>query len=103
MSLAAKFRARIREVVASTPAIARAAAPLIEARLRADATTRRGNVPQFPPLGPRIPITAEAVGSQVQVRAAGWVMRKVAQKGETVEWVKILRSVTRRKLAEGRR
>lgn len=84
-------------------AIAAKSAPLIEARLREDATTRRGNVPQFAP-GPvghpmaSVPITATSAGPWINVRAAAWVMAKAVEKGQPAEWAEIVRGEAQRSL-----
>ncbi len=96
----AKLRVRLRELVTGTSEAARRAAPRIEAKLRADATTRRGNIPQYPPLGPLVPITAKAVGESVVVRAAAWVLKKAFDKGQVARWGDIAREESRARLKE---
>lgn len=92
-----------RAVQRVTQTAAERAAPRIEEKLRADATTRRGNVPQFGP-GPKghpmsyVAISATANGSTVDVKAAGWVMEKAAEKGQVEEWAAIVREEARRSL-----
>lgn len=92
-----------RAVQRVTQTAAERAAPLIEEKLRADATTRRGNVPQFGPGPPGrpmsyVPISATAEGSTVNVRAAEWVMQKAAEKGQPAEWAEIVREEARRSI-----
>ncbi len=90
-----RLRTRIRELVNAPEAIARAAAPRIEAKLRADATTRRGNVPSFGPMGD-IPIRAEVRATSVVVTGPGWVIEKAAELGQVAEWADIEREEARR-------
>jgi len=87
------------------PKIARVAAPQIEAKLRADATTKRGNVPAFSPgpkgsPGPTIPITAEARGPTITVTAPDWVLQKAIERGQVSEWIDIAEQATREVLGE---
>ncbi len=101
--LSAVFDRAVFAVRRVTQTAAERAAPRIEEKLRADATTRRGNVPQFGP-GPKghpmtyVPISATADGATVNVRAADWVMRKAAEKGQPEEWAAIVREEARRSL-----
>jgi hypothetical protein len=73
------------------------AAPIIQAKLRADSTTKRGNVPTFSP-GPgghpsgTIPSTATASGGEVRVTAAEWVMAKAEELGQPAEWEAIAKA-----------
>ena len=101
MGLFAKLRARLTQLVKSPPSIAERSAPRIQARLRQDATTRRGNVPQFAP-GPKgrnwttIPITATAKGADVVVNGPDWVLRKAEEKGQHQIWADIIREEARK-------
>ena len=102
MRLFAKLRARLAELVKSPPTIAERAAPRIQARLRKDATTRRGNVPQFAPgaqghPGPTIPILATAKGDEIVVTGPKWVLDKAAQKGQHEAWAAIVREEARKR------
>lgn len=45
-----------------------------------------------------VPITATATGPWINVRAAGWVMTKAAEKGQPAEWAAIVREEARRSL-----
>lgn len=79
----------------------RQAAPRIQAKLRSDATTRRGNVPSFGKFG-NIPITAKVRTGQVVVTGADWVMERANEEGQPKEWAEIVREETR-KAARGSR
>jgi hypothetical protein len=68
----------------------RQAAPRIQAKLRSDATTARGNVPSYGKFG-QIPITASVRAGAVVVTAADWVMEKAKAEGQPKEWAGILR------------
>ncbi len=73
------LRIRLAELMAAPQTIAERAAPRIEAKLRADATTKRGNVPGF-----------GALGGTVSVDAPAWVMKKANELGQTEEWAEIV-------------
>ena len=101
MGLFKALRERIRQAFARPATIAERAAPLVQARLRLDATTRRGNIPQFAPgakghPGPTIPIVARAQGSDIVVTGPGWVMDKANERGQPKEWANIVRDVAKR-------
>ena len=85
------FIAALPERVA---AIAEKSAPEIEAKLRADATTGRGNVPSYGKFGD-VPITARASGETITVTAAGWVMKKAIDLDQPEEWLGIVRENVR--------
>jgi hypothetical protein len=101
VSTAAAFD-RIRERIVrvkGAPAVAAAmAAPRIQAKLRADATTRRGNVPSYGEMG-NAPITVEALPEAIVVRGPDWVLRKAAERGQVDEWVGIVREEASRAMA----
>lgn len=81
----------IKDLSGAPQRAAQRAAPRIQAQLRADSTTRRGNVPTFAP-GPAghpsgtIPSTATAAGGEVRVVAADWVMAKAEERGQPAQW-----------------
>ena len=79
----------------------RAAAPRIQAKLRSDATTARGNVPSFGKFGD-IPISARVRAGGVVVTAADWVLDKAKDEGQPKEWAGIVRDEVR-KAARGSR
>lgn len=96
-----RARARLDAILRAPATAAERAAPRIEAKLQADATTRRGNLPQFGPgaqghPGGYVPISARAVPGGVDVHAAGWVLDKAREKGQPVEWAEIMREELRR-------
>lgn len=72
-------------------------APVIQIKLRRDSTTKRGNVPGFDP-GPKghpfgnVPSMATAVGSDVVVTCADWVMAKAVELGQPAEWEAIAKA-----------
>lgn len=96
-----RFNARI-EWVRTAPSRARAeVAARVQATLRADATTKRGNVPSFEPGGPAIPITATPVADGVRVRAVDWVMKKARERGQAETWKEIATEEIAREIAKG--
>jgi hypothetical protein len=100
MSNAAAFdriRERIVRVKGAPAVAAAAAAPRILAKLRADATTRRGNVPSYGEMG-NIPIAVEALPEAIVVRGPDWVLRKAAKLGQVDEWADIVREEAARAL-----
>ena len=95
---------RLQVFIAALPdrvsAIAEKSATEIAAKLRADATTKRGNVPQFSPgakghPGGDIPITATAAGDTITVSAPDWVLAKAIDRGQPDEWIGIVRENVR--------
>lgn len=101
MGLFDRFFARIAQIAEAPKTIAERSAERIEAKLTADATTRRGNVPQFGPgakghPGGYVPISASAHGDVIDVRAAEWVLAKAREKGQPEEWAAIVRDETRK-------
>ncbi len=91
-----RARARLDALLRAPAMAAERAAPRIEAMLQEDATTRRGNVPQFGPgadghPGGYVPINARPVPDGVDVHAAGWVLDKAREKGQVAGWVEILK------------
>lgn len=96
MGLFSKLRERLASLTRAPQTIAQRAAPRIEAKLRADARTRRGNVPSFSPGGPNVPIEVRAQGNEITVTAVDWVLRKANEKGQTTEWAGIVRDEARR-------
>ena len=83
------LRERIVQIQASPVLTATAAAPLIEAKLKGDATTKRGNVPSFGKKG-EARITATARGASVIVSGPDWVMQKAQDRGQVDEWIDIV-------------
>lgn len=97
--------ARLNGLIAATPAIARASAPLIEAQGRRDLTTARGNVPWFkgPARGSTdIPFTVKAVGTNLEMRGVGWAMKRAYARNYVAGWTAILKK-TARAVAKGKR
>jgi hypothetical protein len=91
-----RIRARIKEILAKPKTAAERAAPRIEAKLKRDATTRRGNIPSFSPGGPDVPIAVTASGDEIKVGAVDWVLEKANEKGQPAEWAEIVREEVRR-------
>jgi len=84
-----RLRQHIIEIKAAPARVAQASAPRIQAKLRADSTTRRGNVPSFAKFGD-IPSVAVANGNNVEVTCADWVMRQVDKRSQISSWVGII-------------
>lgn len=94
MGFFSTIKRRLAELTEAPPTIAERAAVRIEAKLRADATTKRGNVPSFGKFGD-VPIRVDAIGEEVKVNAAPWVMAKAEELGQPAEWTEIVREETR--------
>lgn len=75
------------------------AAARVQARLRQDATTRRGNVPGFGELGG--PITAAPTAEGVSVKAPGWVHDIAEREEQPADWAEDVADEVRRALEEG--
>jgi hypothetical protein len=86
----AKTKLRLEAMKRAPAEALRQAAPRIQAKLRSDATTARGNVPSFGKFG-QIPITATVRAGQVVVTAADWVMEKAKDEGQPKEWAAVVR------------
>ncbi len=94
----ADLRARLRGMIAATPAAARHAAPLVQAQARRDLTTALGNVPWFK--GPLkgstdIPFTVKAVGTNLEMRGVGWAMKRAYDRNYVAGWSAIVRQAAR--------
>ena len=85
------LRIRLREIAAAGSLALPRAAKRIEAKLRADATTKRGNVPE---------ISATDTANAVFVTAPEWVHTKAKDLGQPDDWKDILAEEVRR-AAEG--
>jgi len=87
------IRQRLIDIRGAPFAAARGAAPRILRKLRADATTRRGNVPSFGRMGD-VPIAIEvrdtASAATVVVKGPDWVLKKAQQLGQVEEWKEII-------------
>jgi hypothetical protein len=90
-----KTKHRLQALKRAPAEALRQAAPRIQARLRSDATTARGNVPAFGKFG-NIPITATVRAGQVVVTAADWVMEKAKDEGQPKVWAGIMRDEARK-------
>ncbi len=99
MSLAAKLSERIVQIEGAPATIAAAAAPRIQAKLRADATTKRGNVPGFGEMGG--PITATSGSDSITVTAPDWVHEKASELKQPDGWVAIVADEARRVVGGG--
>lgn len=102
MGLFDRARARLDDLLRAPATAAQRAAPRIEARLQEDATTRRGNVPQFGPgadghPGGYVPISVTAKGTEIDIKAAGWVLDKAREKGQVAAWTEIMKEELRRR------
>lgn len=84
---------RLAELPARAASALPAAAARIQAKLRVDATTRRGNVPGFGKMGG--PITVEASDDGVAVDAPSWVLAKARALGQPKAWLDIVREEVR--------
>ena len=96
-----KTRHRLAEMKRAPAEALRQAAPRIQARLREDATTKRGHVPSYGKFGD-IPITAAVRARQVVVTAVDWVMEKAKDEGQPKAWAAVVREEAKKAL-RGRR
>ena len=83
------IKKRLQEIAGAPAKTKRRAAPRIETKLRADATTRRGNVPSYGKMG-NVPIRAEVRADGIAVSGPDWVIEKAKQKGQISQWDEIL-------------
>lgn len=96
----ARLQVRLAELTSVPSRALPRAAARIQAKLREDSTTRRGNVPAYGEMGG--PSTAIARGdNEVVVTAAGWVQKKAGELGQVGEWKAILKEEVERALSEG--
>lgn len=79
-----RLRARVADIEAAPARAMPRAAARIQARFRADATTRRGNVPGFGRLGGPITVTAQATG--IAISAPAWVMSIAYDRAQPDDW-----------------
>lgn len=75
-------------------------APIIQAKLIADSTTKRGNVPSYDKFGD-VKTVANSTPNSIEVTAADWVMSKAASSGQIDEWCSILESATAEAVKSG--
>ena len=86
------LRERIVQIRTAPERIAQIAAPLIQDRLRSDATTKRGNVPSFGKFGD-VPIVATPTPSSIDVTAPDWVLKIAQERGQVDGFVEIIMDV----------
>jgi len=84
------IRERLVEVGSIPEIVALRSAPLIEDKLRADATTKRGNVPSYGKMGD-VPINVEVSAGNIHVHGPDWVLQKAQERGQVDDWVDIVR------------
>lgn len=84
-----RIRDRLLQLRTAPERVARAAAPRIEAKFRADATTKRGNVPSFGAMG-NVPIRAEVRPEAILVHGPDWCIDKAVSLGQVDQWVAIV-------------
>ncbi len=95
------LKKRLERLRAAPAAVLRAAAPLVEEKLRADATTRRGNVPSFGRMG-NVPIRVEVRSGALAITGPDWVIEKAKEKDQPAEWRDIVRAEGHRVLGDGK-
>ncbi len=76
-------------VKAAPGIVAVAAARRVQAKFRADARTKRGNVPSFGKMG-NVPIVAAARPEAIVVTAPDWCVAKADEKGQIAGWLDIV-------------
>lgn len=94
------LRERIVEIKASPITTAIAAAPVIEANLRRNARTKRGNVPSFGRMGD-VPIAVKVNGPSIVVSGPDWVLKKAQQLGQVDEWVETVKNAASIEMRKG--
>lgn len=85
------LKERIVQIKGAPEEAARLAAPLIEAKFRNDATTKRGNVPSYGERG-NVPISATSAGATIAVTGPDWSMKIAQERGQVDEWCEIAAS-----------
>lgn len=88
-----RLRARLADIQAAPSRALPIAAARIQAKIRSDSTTKRGNVPAFGDMGSPTTVTAQATG--ITIRAADWVMSKAYDLAQPEDWRAILRDALR--------
>jgi hypothetical protein len=83
------FRKRIRLAQSGPKSAMARAADLVVAKFRADATTRRGNVPSFGRMGD-VPIRASVRPQAINVSGPNWCIEKARERGQTKDWRNII-------------
>jgi hypothetical protein len=89
------LKKKIADLRTAPQTAAQAAAPRILAKLRADATTRRGNIPSYGKMG-NVPIAVEVRANEILVNGPDWVLKKAQEKGQVAEWAEIVRQEAER-------
>jgi hypothetical protein len=84
-----RLRARVAQIESAPERALPLAAARIQEKFRADATTKRGNVPGFGDMGGPITVTAQSTG--LRIAAPEWVMDKAYELGQPDDWKDILR------------
>lgn len=97
-----RTKKRLVQMKAAPALVAKAAAPRIQAQFRADATTKRGNVPSYGDKGD-VPITATPRPEAVVVSGPAWCVEKAQEKGQIDGWVGILKEEAQRIFVGGGR
>lgn len=91
-------RERIAQIRTAPERVARRAAPLIEEKLRRDATTKRGNVPSFGKFG-EVPIVAVPTPNSINVTAPDWVLKIAQERGQVDGFVEVIMDVAAQEMA----
>lgn len=91
-------RERIAQIRTAPERVAQRAAPLIEEKLRRDATTKRGNVPSFGKFG-EVPIVATPTPNSIDVTAPDWVLKIAQERGQVDGFVEIIMDVAAQEMA----
>lgn len=98
----AKLRQRIADLRRAPERTLERSSVRILAKFRADARSKRGNVPSYGKFGD-VPISVKAQGNNaLLVSAAPWVMKMAEKKGQPAEWAEIVREEAREAMG-GRR
>ncbi len=91
------IKIRLTELQRAAFEVCEESAPIIEAKLRSDATTRRGNVPSFGPMG-NVQIAVEVRPEAIVVQGPDWVLEKAQELGQIDEWTQMVLDVAGAKL-----
>lgn len=91
-------RERVAQIRTAPERVAQRAAPLIQDKLRSDATTKRGNVPSFGKFGD-VPIVATPTPTSIEVTAPDWVLKIAQERGQVDNFVEIILDVAAQEMA----
>jgi hypothetical protein len=95
------IRDRLLQIKGAPERVAQKAAPLIEQKLRRDATTKRGNVPSFGKFGD-VPIVANPTPNSIEVNAPDWVLKIAQERGQIDQFTGIVLEVAAQEMGSNK-